>query len=278
MTIHQFNSTIKQICFALAVLLLLVSANSQAVETGPRVYYLEGARNFRDFGGYATLDGREVKWGLLYRSNQLAEMTGQDYRRIAPLSLATVVDFRTAEEREDAPTQWQGEPLPLFINLPLGETEQLKELDPLIEVAVATGDLQQLRELAVEAYRRMPVEYASEFSQLLKSLAEPQTLPLLIYCYAGKDRTGLAAALILSLLGVPRDTIMVDYLLSNDLLLSEDDGRSEIEKLYWSVEREWLEASFESIEASYGSIDRYIETALGIDSATREKIKSNLLH
>ena len=94
---------------------------------------------------------------------------------------------------------------------------------------------------------------------------------------AGRAVMGIGAALILSLLGVPRETITADYLLSNDLLLSADDGRSAIEKLYWGVERAWLEATFESIETHYGSVDRYIETALGIDAVTRERIKSNLL-
>lgn len=260
------------------VIFLLLSAQSQALDSGTRVYHLDGAPNFRDFGGYTTADGRQVRWGALFRSNQPAAMTAGDYRRIIPLSLATVVDFRTIDERQVAPTQWQGEPSPRIIVLPMGETPALKELDPLIEAALAAGDLRQMHEVAIETYRRVPVEYAREYGQLLRSLATPDDMPLLIHCHAGKDRTGLGAALILSLLGVPRETIMVDYLLSNDLLLSEDDGRSEIETMYWSVHRAWLEASFESIEARYGSVDHYIEIALGVDPATRARIRSNLLN
>jgi len=262
---------------ALVAFGLLGAVGTQAREPGVRFYQLEGAQNFRDFGGYATEDDRQVRWELLYRSNQPAQMTAEDYTRVASLGLSTVVDFRTAEEREVDPTQWRGGPAPHFISLPMGETDGLRELEPLVEAAIAAEDLEKLRKVAVETYRRMPTEYAAEFGQLLRTLADRQSLPVMIHCHAGKDRTGIAAALVLSILDVPRETIMADYLFSNDHLLSEDDGRTAIEKLYWSVEPEWLQASFDSIESQFGSVDSYIEEALGIDDDTRAKIRSNLL-
>jgi len=242
-----------------------------------RFYGLEGARNFRDFGGYATTVGSQIAWGKLFRSNQPAGMTSADYQTVNSLELATVFDFRTAEEREAGPTRWQGTPMPEFVLLPMGSTERLRELDILVEAAIADEDTDSLRAVGEEIYRRVPVEYADEFAQLLRSLADEQSIPILIHCHAGKDRTGVGAALILSLLGVPRETIMADYLYSNDRLLTDGVERTPIEQLYWGVEAEWLQASFASIEAQYGSVDNYIDVALGIDAKTRDAIRKNLL-
>lgn len=266
-------------CVASAMILLIVflgTGCASSPEKGVRFYELEGARNFRDFGGYVTEDGDRVAWGRLFRSNQPAGMTSADYARVETLKLATVFDFRTPEERETDPTHWQGEK-PQFVLLPMGSTEAFRELDPLIEAAIEAEDTVALRELGAEVYRRMPTEYAAEFGQVLRSLASERSLPTMIHCHAGKDRTGLGAALILSLLGVPRETIMADYLYSNDRLLSDGIERNVIEQLYWSVEADWLQASFDGMETQYGSVDRYIEVALGIDDDIRAKIRENLL-
>ena len=242
-----------------------------------RFYELEGARNFRDFGGYINEDGDQVAWGKLFRSNQPAGMTSSDYSSVAPLNIATVVDFRTDDERKKDPTNWQGGRVPEIVLLPMGSTEAFVELDALVEAAIEAADTVALRELGAEVYRRMPIEYTTELGDLLRDLASEQSVPVLLHCHAGKDRTGLGAALILSLLGVPRDTIMADYLHSNDRLLNDGVERSPIEKVYWGVEADWLQASFDAIEAQYGSVDRYIEVALGIDADTRARIRKNLL-
>ena len=85
-----------------------------------RFYELEGARNFRDFGGYINEDGDQVAWGKLFRSNQPAGMTSSDYSSVAPLNIATVVDFRTDDERKKDPTNWQGGRVPEIVLLPMG--------------------------------------------------------------------------------------------------------------------------------------------------------------
>lgn len=247
-------------------------------ESGVRFYELEGARNFRDFGGYKTEQGHQVSWGKLFRSNQPTDMSVADYENLNDLHIATIVDLRTADERQEGPTEWVGEQAPQVVTLPMGSTGPFLELDALVEAAIKVEDVAALRTLGTEVYRRMPFEYAAELGMLLRSLADEESVPILIHCHAGKDRTGLAAALILSVLGVSRDTIMLDYLHSNDRLLNDGVERSPIEKMYWGVEAEWLKASYDAIEDQYGSVDRYIEVALSIDTATRALIRKNLLH
>jgi hypothetical protein len=170
---------------ALLLIVLLATGCASTSEKEIRFYELEGARNFRDFGGYETDDGSQVVWGKLFRSNQPAGMTTADYSRVASLKLATVVDFRTAEERETEPTNWQADAAPKFVLLPMGSTEAFRELDALVEAAIEAEDTDALRELGAEVYRRMPVEYADEFGQLLRSLASEQSLPTMIHCHAG---------------------------------------------------------------------------------------------
>ena len=274
---HQsFNFRETATIVTLWLIIVFTAGCASVPEDNVRFYELQGARNFRDFGGYVTEDGERVAWGKLFRSNQPAGMTSADYGEVALLQLATVVDFRTAEEREAAQTEWQGNPAPQFVLLPMGSTEAFVELDAQVEAAIEAEDIAALRRAAVEVYRRMPIEYAAELGVLMQSLASDRSLPIMIHCHAGKDRTGLSAALILSLLGVSRETIMADYLYSNDRLLSDGVERTAIEKIYWGVEEDWLRASFEGIEAHYGSLDRYFEVALGIDAATRARIRKNL--
>lgn len=274
---RRFESRQSVVIAALLFVVFLAAGCASNPEPGVRFYELEGARNFRDFGGYVNEDGDQVSWGKLFRSNQPAGMTSDDYSSIAALQLVTVVDFRTAEERETDPTNWQGDRAPKFVLLPMGSTEAFVELDALVETAIEAEDIAALRELGATIYSRMPAEYANEFGDLLQGLASEQSLPTMIHCHAGKDRTGLGAALILSLLDVPRETIMADYLHSNDRLLNDGVERTPIEQIYWGVEAAWLQASFDAIEEQYGSVDRYIEVALGIDADTREKIRRNLL-
>lgn len=275
----SLNTDSRQSVFvALLLLVFLATGCASGPEQDIRFYELEGAKNFRDFGGYVNKDGDRVAWGKLFRSNQPAGMTSADYSTIAALDIVTVVDFRTKEEREADPTNWQGALAPEIVLLPMGSTAAFLELDILVAAAIEAEDTAALRELGAEVYRRMPLEYESELSELIRDLASEQSIPIMIHCHAGKDRTGLAAALILSLLDVPRDTIMADYLSSNDRLLNDGVKRTPIEEVYWGVEAEWLQASFDAIETQYGSVERYIEVGLGIDTDTRNRIRKNLLN
>lgn len=241
---------------------------------------LVGGENFRDFGGYKTQDGKLVKTAMLFRSNQLNLLTAEDYQRVNQLGIRLVVDFRAASERADAPTLWQGKKIPHFLPLAMPPTGKLKPVQDEIGRLVETnGSIDELNKLAVALYRELPFEHAGKFSQLLEEVANSVNLPVLIHCAAGKDRTGLGAALILSVLDVPRDLIYMDYEMTNQFPLGQyaDLPKTDANQLSLGVERAWLEGSFNAIEEKHGSVTNYLEKVLNIDAETRDRIKKNLL-
>ncbi|MGI9287748.1 MAG: tyrosine-protein phosphatase [Pseudomonadales bacterium] len=267
--------------FPLVILLFTITAlDCQAREAASpqRVLGLSGAENFRDFGGYETSDDQTVKWGLLYRSNQLNRLTTEDYRRVNRLDIKLVADFRDEGERAEAPTDWQGEESPRFLPLPMASTGTLEKIQQEIDTVMATDqNPTKIQTLAIALYAKLPFEHGDKYGQLLQEVADSKSLPLLIHCAAGKDRTGVGAALILSALGVPRKTIIEDFLLSNQYPLAQYAHLPESYKPFLSVDRAWLEATFNAIEERDGSVDVYLKTALDIDAKTKERIRTNLL-
>ncbi|HZV08971.1 MAG TPA: tyrosine-protein phosphatase, partial [Novosphingobium sp.] len=174
---------------------------------------LQGGRNFRDLGGYRTADGHHVKWGLLYRSGAMHGLTGADYALLESRGIRTVCDLRDARERAAEPADWP----------PAHAPRQLFDAYTLdVKALMPPGDPQgwrvgQVRAAMIASYPRLLVllngQYRRMFARLLAGEA-----PLAFNCTAGKDRTGIAAALILTALGVPRHTIVADYMLSNRYL------------------------------------------------------------
>jgi len=249
----------------------------------PRLVPLEGVQNFRDIGGYRTSDGRRVKWGLIYRSAELSRLTPQDLVEITGLNIQSVHDLRSLEERRSEPTTWTGTQTPRFIAHDY--TMDMAALADLFR-DVTTPEL--ARDAFTGLYPHLldiqqPQE-AALFEDLLK--AEGATL---YHCTAGKDRTGLATALILSALGVPRDVILYDYELSNrfyDAGLARqgnEDGadRSALAQLpadvisvFMSVDARYLRAVFDRIESEYGTVEAYLDQKLGVDAAAIARLRN----
>lgn len=174
------------------ITLFMVSAQAAAPpivaqrDVPARRVELQGAANFRDLGGYPTSNGRHVKWGLVFRSNHLANLTVADYRMLDTLHIRTVFDLRTAGERQRSPTVWVGANKPEFVELSI-----LKESD----VVVSPGRLKALAspkgasELAT-TYDRMILESAADYGNILRRQSNG-SLPSVTHCTAGKDRTGV---------------------------------------------------------------------------------------
>jgi protein-tyrosine phosphatase len=236
------------------------------------------------------MDGREIKKGLLYRSDHLGQISKGDLEKLPALGVKTVYDLRGEKEQETFP-QRLPEIVPVkVVSLPIF----YQGLDPWVTARriVISGDVEdgEFHQLMIDAYRAYVLDFRSQWSTLLKGLAEPETPPALIHCTYGRDRTGVAVALILSSIGVPREKVMEDYLLSNKFWESKTDmysclancascfrtPRSEVRALM-EVRPEYLQAVFLAIDEHYGSFDNYLDQGLGIDEQTLERLRTALL-
>ena len=250
----------------------------------PRLLPLEGGFNLRDMGGYATADGRVVKRGMLYRSGMMSMLTEADERHLAALGIATVCDLRRSEERDRDPTRWCDSAELLYWSRDYSESTGV--LGGLLRGSNQTAE--GARATMLELYREILVDHAPSYRFLFERLLGGH-VPLLFNCSVGKDRTGVAAALILSVLGVARDIIVEDYLLTNryaDFSRIMQPGNDTVE-LYRSVgpevlkpllaaDADYLAAMFESLDRDHGGIGAYLYS-IGVDAAAETRLRGLLL-
>lgn len=250
---------------------------------------MSAARNFRDLGGYATADGQHIKKGLLYRSDHLKKVSTEDVEAVAALGIKRVYDLRSEKEREkDPPTLPKIGSLEV-VHLPI----YYAPMDPaLTRRKILRGEVEEgdFHQAMIESYRAYALDYRAQWSTLIIDLSDPSGLPALFHCTHGKDRTGVAVAITLRALGVPQETIMEDYLLSNKFWKTEADRqsclascasffrtpRNEVRALL-EVRPEYLDASFTAIDERYGSFDNYLDQGLGIDEPTLQRLRTALL-
>jgi protein-tyrosine phosphatase len=249
-----------------------------------RIIALESLVTLRDIGGYTTTNGRRVKRGLVFRSATLAELDQADWEQLNALNLQIVCDLRTREEAEESPDR-----LPLgarAVHLPAHSTQS--RWQNLLNLLLKRG---YLNNIMSQLYTQVMLDHNPQvFSLLFRHLAQAENLPALIHCTAGKDRTGLAVALLLAWLGVDEKTIIADYSLSN--LFYEDFvrlskgiirqlGRIGIHPLQtyplMIADPRTLEHSFEHLRQRYGGIEAYLREVCQLDSATLEQLRDQLL-
>lgn len=180
---------------------LLSGAESEPV----RLVALEAVHNFRDLGGYATADGRHTKWRLVFRADGLYRLTAADVVALEPLGLRTVIDLRSAPELDERGT------------FPVDAHPVVFHHLPIIDATWSRSDrvdYDRDEDFLIGAYQEMLTVGAPRFAAAFEALAEPDALPAVFHCAAGKDRTGLLAALLLGSLGVSHDDIVDDYALT----------------------------------------------------------------
>jgi protein-tyrosine phosphatase len=255
----------------------LVPATGQSLVLADRSLHLAGAPNFRDLGGYRTRDGRWVRMGALYRSDQLDKLTDADLAKVTRLGIRTVVDLRTAAERSAGPDR-----------VPAGARGQVQ--DVLAGSGVSTDIAGQLSAAAaatdtMRAVERVMVDSPgarSAYRGLVAAVADPGDRPLVFHCTAGKDRTGWAAASILTALGVPEQAVLDDYLRSNTyvlpkyapLLAALPAAKAAQARPLLEVHPEYLRAGTDEAALRYGSMDGYLRQALG---ASPDQLRGELL-
>jgi protein-tyrosine phosphatase len=243
----------------------------------PRIVPLQGGSNFRDLGGYATAQGRKVKHGAVFRSAHLSTLTDLDRTALARLSVRTIVDLRGVEEAAETPHRVDGVGCRIVgAHIEPGVGEKIRGA-----VADGSANPHLMMQFLTDHYRDYPRRCAPGFRTLFGTLTDGTHRPLVFHCTAGKDRTGFASALLLTLLGVPWETVMEDYLRTNDLWTGHVGRYPELDidtrAAIVEARTPYLEAAFEVVRADYGSPEAFADKALGLDRAGVERLRSDLL-
>lgn len=239
-----------------------------AWEQEPRLIELQGTFNTRDMGGYPTQGGRQVSWGKVYRSDDLHKVTEHDIRELGRRGIISLIDFRADSEVKAAPNQV----IPTIINAVHLEIRpanviEFHDLIPHLKEGKGEGFMKEINQSLVRDFQ--PI-----YARFFEILMNRQALPVLFHCSAGKDRTGFAAALFLASLGVDREIIMADYMMSRDRALAKYAKDLETHPELFSlitVEPSYLETAFETIDREFGGMDAYLVNQLHVD---RELMKS----
>ena len=253
---------------------LLQSADGTRYRLAERLVPLTGAMNFRDVGGYETEDGRFVRWGRIYRSAALSGLTPDDLAKIEALGIDYVYDLRSVGERRDEPSRWPQTGATLV--------SHDYELDiSAFMAAFADGPSAEKVRAAMTAFYPAVVDsHKTQFRAIFAELLEGDDGAILYHCSAGKDRTGVQTALILSALGVPRETVIEDFLLSNQHhRMSGSSGPMagmppEVLEVLGGVERPYLEAFFAEIDRRYGGVEGYLAAELDVDAADIQRLRA----
>lgn len=262
----------KRILF-LVFTLTAVQGFSQINDSAKREIKLEGAINFRDLGGYETKDGKHVKWGKIYRSAALNKLTDADLEVLEQRKIAVDADFRGPYEVSIAPDRIPNGAV--RISLPAGSEDAGKPSQLKQMIAANNKDSGLTAFYANTAI--LKDRYKPVFDELL---AVSPDSAVLFHCSAGKDRTGIGAALILYALGVPQGKIWEDYLASNYYRKAtiEKDAAQMVQYFGLThdqaigmagVKKEYLQATYDAINKKYGSIDNFLAEELGL---SRDKI------
>lgn len=254
-----------------------------------RIHRFDALDNFRDYGDYATAAGRRIAPGRLFRSAHQARASEADLDRLGALGLATVVDLRRPSERRDQPSK---RPAGFAATVIESDHDDGGEAPHITFLKTADLTPDSGRRFMTDTYRQLPFEpsHLDLFGRYFGALADTDG-PVLIHCAAGKDRTGLLAALTHHLVGVHRDDMVEDYLLTNTAVdmagrapgiarqLEAMTGRPashDAVVAFLGVEPVYLETALAAIADRHGSVDAYLEQALGVGAAARDRIGARL--
>ena len=287
----------KKTGFLLLCLILTQCSNNQSSMERPLHSYnqsfqseefrklsMDGSYNTRELGGYKTTDGKSVKWGVLFRSDKLSDISLEDQKYLKNLGIQRIVDFRSKAEKTEDPDK-----IPdgvAYIEMPI-------EVDGAMRTkieAILKGEINRnVKDFLIEANEEFIKNYSHIYSKFLKDLAKEQK-PTMFHCTAGKDRAGFAAAITLIAIGVSKEDAINDYMKTNEYTAERIDemiSKIELMSLYQTdgellrpllgVEREYLEAAFKAAENEYGSIENYIRSGLNISEKEIQQLRSFLL-
>ena len=249
-----------------------IHKNSNAFKSEEyRLLPMDGAFNTRELGGYKTTDGKSVKWGVLFRSDKLSDISENDQKYLQSLGIKRIVDFRSeAEKTEDPNIIPEGIN---YIETPINVDGAMRSK---IEAVLKGETNKEIKSFLVDANKEFITNYTSVYEDFLRGLIDEDG-PTLFHCTAGKDRAGFAAAITLTALGVSKEDVIEDYMKTNIFtkdkidemidkikLMSLYQADAEILRPLIGVERIYIETAFKTAEEKYGSLENFIREGLNI--------------
>lgn len=238
---------------------------------------LTSSPNFRELGGIEINDSLKVKSGKIHRSGSFSNLQPEELEKIRQTNLQTIIDFRSDFEIKRDPDHIPSGMKVNWINAPIGNLDE-KGMAKFSQILMSPDFKEEDLDMLMMEVNRGFVQNIRDFKPLFNAL-ENEDAVLLFHCSAGKDRTGLASSLILHALGADWETIMEDYLRSNEAVGKIDLKKMEAygipkdrAKVLMGVKEEYLVAAWDEIEEIYGNADNLLEREFGID----EKMKINL--
>ena len=246
----------------------------------------QGTPNFRDFGGYTTADGRRVKWGKLYRSGQLSNLTPGDVELLEALAIDLVCDFRRIDEQQNEPSRLPTRRAPRVASLPITPGSNASFFEQAEE---EFNGAETMFGFMVQINEDFAIAQTETYSRMFGEILALEDASFLVHCAAGKDRTGFAAAIILLALGVPRGVVMQDYLLTRQFFLPDAEIArlkqkyamehlpGEAVRPMLEVHEDYLARALDSIDERYDSLEHYLEQALGVGPEEREALRRRYL-
>jgi protein-tyrosine phosphatase len=258
---------------------------------------LDGQPNFRDIGGYKTVDGKTVKWGQVFRSGELPRLSDEDVKKLEFLGINNVISFLTQPEIDAKGEDHLPEGVK-EISIPIDTEDGTGGLAEEILIARQTGDFTNVPvEINPEIHRLLINKANKEYAQLIREVLDSSNRPIVFHCSHGIHRTGTATALLLSILGVPWETIQEDYLLSNTYRKEEVEHRLEqLRELaaknqgiapeevdmantnaFYILDGKYIDAALDETVKKYGSMENHIKEGLGITEEEIQMLKYELL-
>jgi protein-tyrosine phosphatase len=258
-----------------------------------RLIPIPGIKNLRDMGGYKSRSGERFKWGKLYRSGRPSELKVEAHAAMAALNIGTVVDFRSEKEKHNSPIVWNQHWQPKYKEVPIGGNAAAWVKELFEKLSTSPFPAKELNDQFILAFQTIPIENIDGLKALFDVLIDdaPHDQAALFHCTAGKDRTGIAGALIMNALNIHQDDIMADFLLTNDAVDLEKSSR---ELATWAsektgrvinpaavlplvgVEESFLTAAYNIIDEKFGSMDQYLKKAMGLSPERLDKLQELL--
>ncbi|ALS00406.1 hypothetical protein ATZ33_03155 [Enterococcus silesiacus] len=262
--------------------------------------------NCRDMGGYATNDGRMTSWGKVFRSDALHQLDEQGRAYIERMKVKRIIDFRSPEEIMKDPNKPISDSETFNFNphadvaqqastqsVSKKDEEKIAQLEIMVQTEEGRAQLNKNRNAMIKQMEQLVVgqNAVKAYKQFFEMLLQEEVTPLIFHCQGGKDRTGWAAALYLGALGVDKEQIYQDYLLTDQMNAPRNAKRMAIYKKYTNDEdvlaflaslqqtrKDYLDGAYNIIEESYGTIQQYLKAVLDVDDTKLEILRHKYLY